>query len=107
MTPLQILGHPCGQVIQPRALLHHPGRDMSGLPVHLQPYRQAPHSVLLPPAAGNRPVPGHELLCSGHQGTLFSVFTVPKYAQLQSMLRFTSCETESLQSIKPYNATEV
>lgn len=46
---------------------------MSGLPVHLQPYRQTPHSLLLPPAAGNRPVSCHELLRSGHQGTSVSV----------------------------------
>lgn len=70
---LQILGHSCGQVIQSWALLHHPGWNMSGLPVHLQPYRQAPHSLLLPPAAGNRPVPCHELLRSGHQGAFFNV----------------------------------
>lgn len=85
---LQILGHPRGQVVQSWALLHHPGWNMSGLRVHLQPYRQATHNLLLPPAAGNRPVSCHELLCSGHQGILSATRRQRNAVQVRVMLYF-------------------
>lgn len=64
----KVPGHPSGEILQSGAVLHHPGRNLPGLPVHLQPHSQAPRHPLLPPATGNRPVPCHELLCARHQG---------------------------------------
>lgn len=64
----KVPGHPSGEILQSGAVLHHSGRNLPGLPVHLQPHSQAPRHPLLPPATGNRPVPCHELLCARHQG---------------------------------------
>lgn len=65
---LKVPGHPRSEVLQSGAVLHNTGRDLPGVPVHLQPHRQAPCYPLLPPTPGNRPVTCHELLRTRHQG---------------------------------------
>ncbi len=59
--------HSGGEVVQSRAVLHHSGGHLSGLPVHLLSYRQTSLHLLLPAAAGHRLIACHELLSPRHQ----------------------------------------
>lgn len=59
--------HSCGQILQPRAVLHHPGRDLPGLSVSFHPHRPPHRGLLLPSEASCGTLGSHVLLSPGDQ----------------------------------------